>query len=146
MKNKKYIEIVVICLITAGLSFWGGMVYASRNIKAASESRQGTFGQNGFNGQNGGRMVRGGSAGGFNAGKVISKDDKSITIQLSSGGSKIIFYSPTTTVEKNVSGQISDIVVGSEVVVTGAPNSDGSVNATSVQLKPEVANNIPVKQ
>jgi hypothetical protein len=51
-------------------------------------------------------------------------------------GSKIVFLSPATKVEKTVSGLVSDVVVGNQVVITGVVNSDGSVNATSIQLRP----------
>jgi hypothetical protein len=139
MKDKKIIGIVIVSLVLIILSFRGGMVYAGKNIKVAESSRQGAFNQNGFNGQNGTRMMRGGSAGGFVNGEVLSVDSKSITVKLRDGGSKIIFFSPTTKVEKTVDGATVDVVVGKQVMIMGATNSDGSINATSIQIRSVLA-------
>ena len=143
MKNKKIIGGVIIVLIVAGLSFWGGMMYAGNNIKAAAASRQGAFNQNGFGGQNigsrGGAGMRGGvNGGGLVLGEIIGKDDKSVTVKLSNGGSKIVFFSPTTKVEKTVDGLATDVVIGKQVMINGVANQDGSVNANSIQIRPIV--------
>jgi hypothetical protein len=142
MQNKKIYMGVVICLVVAGLSFWGGMIYAGKNITAANASRQGGFNQNGFN-QNGGgtrQVSRGGAnAGGLVSGEVLSVDSKSITVKLRDGGSKIVLFSPTTKVEKTVDGVTTDVVVGKQVSITGTANTDGSVSATSIQVRPLIA-------
>jgi len=140
-KNKKIIVSVVVCLVIALLSFRGGMMYAGKNITAANQSRQAQFGQGGFNqngGRNGGQGMRsgGGIGGGVVSGDIISKDATSMTVKLRDGGSKIILLSPTSKVEKTVDGAISDVVVGKSVMVTGTTNGDGSVTASSVQLRP----------
>jgi hypothetical protein len=143
--NKKIVPIIIICLVVAVLSFWGGMTYAGKNITAANASRQGAFGQNG-----GRNMMRGGAGGGFVSGTVLAKDATSLTIALrapggpnssqggatSTGGSKIVLISPGTQVEKTVSGAITDVAVGSQVSITGTANPDGSVSATSIQIRP----------
>jgi len=135
MKNKKIVLFVVIGLVIAGLSFFGGMKYAGKNINAAAASRQNSFAQNG--GTRGGAGMRAGAnGGGLVSGQVLSMDDKSITVKLNNGGSKIIFFSPTTKVEKTVDGVTSDVTVGKQVMITGTSNTDGSVNATSIQLRP----------
>lgn len=141
MQNKKIIGTIAIVIVVAGLSFWGGMTYTGKNIKAANANRQGAFAQNG--GVRSGTGMRGGAGGGLVSGKVLSIDATSMTVQLGNGGpagaesgSKIIFFSPTTKIEKSVSGSVSDVVVGNQVLVTGAANSDGSVNAASIQLRP----------
>lgn len=147
MKNKKIIVSVVICLVVALLSFRGGMIYAGNNLKKASANRQGVFSQNGFSGQNGGvrgnGMMRGGAGGGLVSGKVLSVDANSMTVALGNGGpqgtqsgSKIVLFSPTTKVEKTVDGIVADVVVGKQVMITGTTNPDGSVSATSVQIRP----------
>jgi hypothetical protein len=145
-KNKKIIGVVAICLVVAGLSFRGGMMYAAKNIKAAADSRQGAFSQNGFNGQSGGRMMRGGVNGGLVNGEILSKDDKSITIKLRDGGSKIVFFTPSVKVEKTVDGTATDVVVGKQVMIVGVANTDGSINATSIQMRPAQVLDAPAKQ
>ncbi len=144
MQNKKIggVIIIVIVIVVAGLSFFGGMKYGqNKNSIPSLANRQGNFNPSGFNPNGGARtgaMMRGGAGGGLVAGEVLSMDNKSITVKLRDGGSKIVFYSPTTTVEKTVDGTTTDVVVGKQVTVIGTANSDGSVNATSIQLRPTI--------
>ena len=139
MQNKKIYIGVIIGLVIAVLSFWGGMTYARKNITTTNANRQGGFSQNGFN-QNGGgarQVSRGGAnAGGLVLGEVLSIDSKSITVKLRDGGSKIVLFSPTTKVEKTVDGVTADVAVGKQVSITGIANTDGSVSATSIQIRP----------
>lgn len=143
MQNKKVIGIVVIILV-AGLSFWGGMMLAGKNIKAAAASRQNLFAQNG--GARGGAGMRIGAGGGLVSGQILSKDNTSITVQLNNGGSKIVFFSPTTKIEKTVDGSATDVIIGKSVMINGTANPDGSVSATSIQLRPILVNGVPNKQ
>ena len=48
----------------------------------------------------------------FIAGSVIAKDDKSLTIKLPDGGSKIIFYSVSTEIMKTATGTLEELKVG----------------------------------
>lgn len=145
MENKKLVKIVGICVIVAVVSFWGGLKYGQG--KSAP-----TLANSSFSGQSGQLRggTRGGTSGGFVSGSVISVDSKSLTVQLrnnpNSGnggatttqgtGSKIVFFSPSMTVEKTVSGSASDVAVGNQVTIVGSANSDGSVNANSIQIRP----------
>jgi len=57
--------------------------------------------QRGQNGGTGGRGFTGaGQSGGRVMGTVLKKDDESIVVSLSDGGSKIIFYSDSTTISR----------------------------------------------
>lgn len=138
-KNKKIVGMIVIVLLVAGLSFLGGMKYGSSRSSASQlTNRQGGFSQNGFN-QNGGgkgQGMRGGAGGGVVSGEILSKDATSMTVSLRAGGSKIVLYSPTTKVEKTVDGTIADVIAGKSVMITGTANPDGSVSATSIQIRP----------
>ncbi len=139
MKNKKNVWIVVVCLAIAGISFYGGMMFSnSKNPTSQFANRQGNFPQNGINQNIEGRSNQGmrtGMGGGFISGEVISMDDKSIIVKLRDGGSKIIFFSPVTKIEKTVEGLISDVVVGENIMTNGTPNPDGSINAISIQIR-----------
>ena len=78
-----------------------------------------------------------GRVGGATIGQVVSMDANSITVSIpNNGGSKIILYSPTTTVAKTTTGTISDVTVGSTITATGTANSDGSITATAIQIRP----------
>lgn len=141
-KNKKTIAIIgAVAVVFAGVGFWGGNSYAIGQAAAARANRGG--GQFGT-GVAGGRI--GGRGGSFAGGKVIGKDDKSITIQLQDGGSAVVFYSPATTVMKSAGGSIADVTVGTSIIVTGSKNSDGSQTAQSIQIRPDTAMKAPAQQ
>ena len=139
--NKKIVSSVVVCLVIAGVSFWGGMTYG--NSKSSSNQLSNRT-QNGF-GQNGSTRVGGGMRGGINgggfvSGEILNKDNISITVKENNGGSKIVLISPSVKIEKTVDGTSSDLIVGKTVTIIGTTNTDGSISASSVQLRP-----IPVK-
>ena len=68
------------------------------------------------------------------SGEVLNVDDKSMTVKLPDGSSKIVIMSQTTTFAKSDAGSLADVKVGDKVGVFGTDNSDGSVTAQSVQL------------
>lgn len=70
------------------------------------------------------------------SGHVLSVDDKSMTVKMTDGSSKIVLFSATTTFSKSDAGTKSDVKTGEKVVAFGTDNSDGSVTAQSVQLNP----------
>lgn len=92
-------------------------------------------------GQGAGRAARGGG-GGLVTGTVASMSEGSMTVNVSnrqgeSQGSKIIFITPETQVGKFMQGTSTDLSSGTNVMITGTTNSDGSVTATNVQIRPE---------
>jgi len=135
-KNKKIIVSAVVVIIVGAVAFYAGILFNGIGKKS-----------NQFLGQNLGVSIRGNRQGGagFNSGEIISKDDKSITIKLTTGGSKIIFFSDKTEVGKFVNGTINDLEVGKTVMVQGQSNQDGSITAQSIQLRP-INQNLPGQQ
>ncbi len=133
MKNHIVVTIIVALVVGAG-AFYGGMKYA-QGATIQTNVPGGSAGS-----QQGGRRFggTGGAAGRGNLinGTVIAKDDKSITIQLRSGGSQFIFFSPSTQILKSTNGTSVDLTNGTNVVATGTTNSDGSVSAQMIQIRP----------
>jgi len=127
--------VIAVIIVGAG-SFYGGMAYAG------SKRTAGAFGQGNFAGRGQGTVAGavgarvGAQGGGLVNGDIISLDDKSITIKSRDNSSKIVFFSSSTEVGKFVSGAISDLTVGESLMVTGKSNSDGSVTAQSIQIRP----------
>ncbi len=76
-------------------------------------------------------------------GEVVSIDDKSITIKMADGSSKIILLTDKTIVNKAEITNIADLTLGEKVMIFGTDNSDGSISATNIQLNPQHASAKP---
>lgn len=129
MKNAKVIAIVLL-IVGLGAGFFAGMKYQQSQSSSArfgnfQGTRNGSFGQRN---QQGFRPV---------SGEIISTDDKSITVELADGSSRIVFLSDTTAISKSSHGAKSDLKTGEKVLVVGTDNSDGSITARNVQLNPQ---------
>ena len=141
MKNK--IILIFAVIVVAALSFYGGTLYGKSNNQTTQSSER-------FSGiPSGGQQQRTGQRdafpGGDNAitGEIITKDDKSITVKLQDarlpdgqGGSKIIFFSDSTKITKSTAASLNDLEIGKTVFVGGTQNSDGSVTAQTIQIRP----------
>lgn len=168
MSKQHTIITLVVAVIVGVAGFFGGIAYASRPAALAkslqtmsAQQRQQLLAQmrpgnanvaggaaGGFGNRPGGTGQRGGANGGFVTGQILSKDDKSITIKLADGGSRIVFYSATTQVSKPATIQVSDLAAGDNVSVMGSSNSDGSVTASTIQMRaaPPQQNQAPAGQ
>jgi hypothetical protein len=124
--NKKIIAGIVSLVIITGIAFYGGMIYGKSTVPSRGQFGNGTRGTG----------TRGGGNGSFTAGEILSKDANSITIKMQDGSTKIALIASSTQVMKSSTGSLSDLMTGIEVTVTGTANSDGSVSAKSVQIRP----------
>lgn len=127
--NQKIAGVIIGTLVLMGGSFYEGMRYAT-NTASTQSPRAG-----GFSGTRGAGRT---GNGGFITGEVLSKDAQGITVKMRDGGSSIVFIGKTATVSKSATGSVDDIAVGTQVMVTGSKNTDGSINAQSVQIRPEL--------
>lgn len=142
---KKTIIIAIVALIVGlGGGFYGGMTYQKNKTSSGSFARTGTAatraGRTGsFAGTTGGgaaAFVATGGGASLTTGQVVAKNDQNITVSLASGGSKIVFFTSSTPITAMVQKTPNDIAVGSSVSLSGSANSDGSMTATMIQLRP----------
>ena len=151
--NKIITTVLVVAVLVGGATFYGGMKYAQNdssrgfgqgdfeNLRNLSpEERQQHFQEAGAN--MGGTFREGmdRQGNGFMVGEIISKDDQSITVSMPDGGSRIIFYSETTEISKFTDGNSEDLEVGKTISANGETNSDGSVTAQTIQIRPDFNN------
>ncbi|MEJ0054148.1 MAG: DUF5666 domain-containing protein [bacterium] len=117
-----------IAVIALGIGFYSGIAYAGGHGPARGGMAPGNFA--------GG--MRGGFAGrsGLVSGTVLSKDAGSITIRMMNGSTRIVLTSASTTVAKSAPGSLADVAAGENVSVSGTANSDGSLTADSLELRP----------
>lgn len=131
----KLLTIAIAVVVAGAAGFYGGMIYGKSSGTPAGVA-QGNL----RNSQQAGMyygMGRGnGQSGNLVNGQILSKDDKSITVKMNDGSSKIVFVSGSTRVTKSAEGSLSDLAAGENVTVNGTANGDGSVTAQSVQLRP----------
>ena len=122
--------------------FYGGMLYG----KGQNQTPANRAGGAAYAGTR-----TGGAGGGFGSatiGQILSKDNTSITVSIRAGGSKIIFLDNTTPITKQANGAMSDLAVGTNVSVVGTTNTDGSISAQSIQIRPNMGTSgvmIPAK-
>ena len=136
------ILLAVIVLVVAGGAFFGGMKYQQSKIPAGvmhfTQGAGGPGGNTAFargQGGTGGAAFARGGMGGLVTGEVLSKDDKSLIVKMRDGGSKIVFFSASTSVMTSSSSTLEAVGQGKTVMVNGTTNSDGSVTAQSINLR-----------
>lgn len=129
MKNKVVLITILVAVLSGGIGFFAGTKF--------QQSRRRTLGTQFGNGQMAGTGNQVGRTG-FRpvAGEIISSDDKSITVKLQDGSSKIVVLADTTEINKAEKVAKEELKVGEKVSVFGTENSDGSVTAQTIQLNP----------
>lgn len=139
MNEQKYKQhaIIWICatVILICISFYAGNKHGQNVAKKNLAAMRGQAGQTGA--RAGGRFMTGG---GVITGSILSKDATSMTVKGRDGSSKIVLYSNTTQIAKSTAGTAEDVAIGAQVSVIGTQNSDGSVTAQSIQIRPEQMN------
>lgn len=129
--------VIITAIIAGGGAFYGGTKYAASKNSPANFSRNGGNFPGGLKQGNGTGNRQGG---GMINGEIIKKDDKSITVKANDNSSKIIYFSASTTISKFAEGSKNDLQIGDNIMANGTSNSDGSVVAQMIQMRP---NNMP---
>ena len=144
--NKK-LTLVIWAIVIAVVFFgagWGiSKSMPSSSATSATAARGSYSGAAGFFVGAAGTRAGRTSGGGLIAGKIVSDDPTSISVSLPNStsttattGSTVILYSTGTSILKSVIGSSADLQVGESVTVHGSTNSDGSMSATSIQIRP----------
>ena len=128
MKNNLLIALIV-AFVFGAVGFYAGTRYqASKQTAFFGNGRRQIMGATGqFPNRAGARQV---------IGDILSQDDKSITVKLPDGSSKIVFLAETTKINKASEAAKIDLKKGEKVAIFGLENSDGSITANTVQINP----------
>jgi hypothetical protein len=126
MKNKTIVTGIIALIVGIGIGYGGAMALSPAS---SATSTHGTYAA-----RMGGGMHTAG--GGFLSGTVATVSSESITLNTQDGSSHVVLVTPSTNISKSVSGSLSDVSAGTNVIVSGTTNSDGSLSATLIQLRP----------
>lgn len=127
---KKYV-VHIVWLVIAIVALGGGF-YWGKASGAASRAAgfAGTYSSST-------RRAAGGAAGGgFTTGQIAQLGSDSLTLQLANGNSQVVFYSTSTPVSEPTMVSADTLKVGTTVMVGGTSNSDGSLTAQTIQVRP----------
>jgi len=135
MSKNIIVSSVIIAIILVGVSFYGGLKYGQGKKQTFDRA---SFGQRDL--PLGGNNVLGGNRtmGGVVSGEILSIDNKSLTIKSQDAGSRLVFLSASTTISKMTSGSTGDLIIGSNVSINGLSNTDNSINAQMIQVRPQI--------
>jgi Domain of unknown function (DUF5666) len=137
--NAIFIALIMLVVGAAGGFFAGTYYQKSQRVTFSGGMGNGVGNQ--MMRQEGGQRVgynNGTQAMGFRpvTGEITSADDKSITVKMQDGSSKIVVFSDKTSVNKADTASTKDLKTGEKVMVVGKENADGSVTAQNIQLNP----------
>lgn len=138
-KNNLIIIFIIAILVVGAGAYYLGQKTSSKTSNLVGGAFQ-------ANNQNARRMIGQGAGQGANKigaglvnGAIIKKDDTSITVNLRDGGSKIVYFTASTTIAKMAEGSKIDLNIGETVTVNGTANSDNSVAAQTIQIRPNAS-------
>ena len=131
-RGLQIISAILILVLVAGGSFYGGMVYGKSQTTGAVTLPQGAVlpgsGQRGqfqFPNQNqqGEAGQRFGGQGGGLFGEIVQIGDGLIVVKDSTGKETQVHVTDTTLIEKNASVTLADLATGETVIVSGNPQA-----------------------
>ncbi len=139
MTKNTWITVLVVAIVFGG----GGYYFGTQQASSATPAPSGANAYAGRTGAGGAGRFGGAAGGGLTTGTIISTGSGTMTIQLPSStstsatvGTKIVLFDTTTQVTEMKTVDASTLTVGQGVVVSGTTNSDGSLTATSIQVRP----------
>jgi hypothetical protein len=134
MKDNLVIAVVATLIISGGVGFFAGMKYQEsklpefmRNMPSNFQTMRERFDQR--VGNQGLRPL---------SGEILTINEGSITVKLPDESSKIVLLTESSVINKTEEGSNDDLSEGTQVVVFGQENSDGSVTAQNIQIGAEM--------
>lgn len=132
---------IIIAIVFLGLGFGLGTVYQKSQKTSFANFGNAPAGMTRGSGRGGNGQFTGANNVKGNAfrpvvGEILSADDKSITVKLADGSSKIVLLTDKTAINKAQVATKTDLKTGEKVSVFGQTNTDGSVSAQNIQLNP----------
>ena len=127
---KKHYVTIGVGILCAVVFFFIGRA----TVGVATTARTGTFGSS----TRGAFAARGGATGaggGFVAGQIVSVGGGVMTVSLPNGNSENVYYSSSTPIVEPQPAPASALVPGATVMIGGTTNNDGSVTASTIQLR-----------
>jgi hypothetical protein len=135
--NKNIVIATLLVIVFTGIGFAAGMKFQQkRNSVIRGQFPSGQMQRGAFGGDQ--NLQRGRNGNGMTNGEIIGVDERSVTVKMLDGSSKVVLLSSTTTINKSSEGSTSDLKTGEKVAVFGNTNSDGSLTAQSIQLNPVI--------
>ena len=124
---KKIYLYFLCCLVLSGIFYLGWQVGTNNCKNVPANFPNGLRNKEGVGIMNRGGMVNG---------EVIKKDEQSLVVKTKDGSSKVIYFSSSTEIGKFEKGSIGDILEGSNLMINGSNNNDGSISAQNIQIRP----------
>lgn len=153
MKNKQthIISMVILIIAVAIGCFFGGTKFQQKKLVSNFRTQMvGNLGQGmGRNAINNDSIKNRGQALGFrqNYGEIINIDEKTLTLKMTDGSSRIVLLSDSTTINQSVTATKTDLTVGTKIMVNGETNTDGSITSRNIEINPVFSTITPtVKQ
>ncbi len=124
--------------VLVAVVFFGAGYFTSSKLAGpkAPGGMQFAPGGNGAQRQNA-QMRNRNSLGGFINGELVKKDAGSFSLKQRDGSMKLVLITSSTKAMKMSEGTLDEFNVGQQVMVTGSANSDGSLTAQTVQIRPD---------
>lgn len=113
--------LIIAVALSLGAGFYAGIKYQQSKTTATRNQRQ--------------FMSRGAYARPRVMGEIIAVDDKSITVKMTDGSSKIVLFSDKVSITKATTGSKEDFKNGTKIIAFGTDNSDGSLTASDIQIR-----------
>ena len=152
--------LILVAVIAVAGGFFGGKKFSKLKSAGSGDHFTGDFRnpspeersnfrqRSGGGGRFGGAGRSGGFRGaeGFTGGEVVSVDEGSITVKTQDGSTKLILFTDKTEMSKQAEATFEDLVEGTNVMVGGESNDDGSMTANFLQIRPDQPSETMVKE